>query len=282
MLNKNNLATELTLYNNDRVFKQIQSRINDEKQCVTAEMEKFVLSNSVRYDLVVNFEHNLRKDIRSRAEDFLLDHFDEKIYAKEVEQLIEKWQRQLNDNKMSPPATDENKMKNLLKHARDKTKKVFKHTEEDLLKQKEMDLNQTVTDAREKLNELSKKIIKIDENSDGEYLSKRGSQAYEDDAQSSSSGKIDEKTIKDKLNAIIQETKSMQDKLGPELNLTSTKSKAWKKQVEALENNEKNIKLLEKAVKEAIRKATDGMKSFKKMLEDIKSVYAKNDAPFVG
>ncbi|KAI3410337.1 hypothetical protein GPALN_004438 [Globodera pallida] len=82
-----------------------------EKKCETAEMEKLILSNSVRYDLVVNFEHNLRKDIRSRAEDFLLDHFDEKIYAKEVEQLIEKWKRQLNDNKLTPPATEENKVK---------------------------------------------------------------------------------------------------------------------------------------------------------------------------
>ncbi|KAI3410336.1 hypothetical protein GPALN_004437 [Globodera pallida] len=136
-----------------------------------------------------------------------------------------------------------------------------------------MELNQTVTNAREKLNELSKKMIKINEYYDEEYLSKKQWQACEDDAQSSSSGEVDEKTIKDKLNAIIEETKSIQDKLDPELNLITTKSKTWEKKVKALKDDENNIKLLEKAVKEAIRKATDGMKSFKKMLEDIKSAY---------
>uniref|UniRef100_A0A183CEK8 Uncharacterized protein n=1 Tax=Globodera pallida TaxID=36090 RepID=A0A183CEK8_GLOPA len=94
MLNKNNLAVELKLYAEDRRFEQIQMGIKQiEKKCETAEMEKLILSNSVRYDLVVNFEHNLRKDIRK------------------VEQLIEKWKRQLNDNKLTPPATEENKVK---------------------------------------------------------------------------------------------------------------------------------------------------------------------------
>uniref|UniRef100_A0A914HN55 Uncharacterized protein n=1 Tax=Globodera rostochiensis TaxID=31243 RepID=A0A914HN55_GLORO len=285
MPKEKNMKTELKK-NFDNWKIEVQTRNNQfiEEKCETAKRDKIELLISVRYDLVVNFVHNLSKDILGlkgtnehiveakakldEARHHLIEHINEKIESLETKvEVIKK--RQLKDNKLPPPADEAHKSKHLFKETKTKLKKLFRSDERKL-----MEINQKLTKAKAMLTEMAP----------GEAQS----------SSSSPAGKMGEEV--DKLQQIIHETESIQAELDTMLNSynntesvqnklkSSNEQKVQETLAKAIKENEETIKSLKASVKMDIGKANSGMKSIKKMLEDIKSDYGKriDDASLVG